>query len=70
MATIGSGDVLAGVIASLIGQGMKPAEAAFSGVFIHGMAGDLAAARLGQRSVMALDILECIPDSLKLIEAF
>lgn len=68
MATIGSGDVLTGVIAGLLGQGMLPAEAAYSGVFVHGLSGDLAASKLGQRSVMALDILDRIPDALKVLE--
>jgi hydroxyethylthiazole kinase-like uncharacterized protein yjeF len=68
MATIGSGDVLTGIIAALLGQGMSPLEAAYSGVFIHGLAGDLAASRLGQRSLMALDILDYISDALRVSE--
>ena len=67
MATIGSGDVLAGMIGSLIGQGVSPVAAAYGGVFLHGLAGDLAAESLGQRSMMALDILEHIPDALKMV---
>lgn len=65
MATIGSGDVLTGIIGSLVGQGVSLCDAAWAGVFIHGLAGDLAAQSLGQRSVMALDILEHVPDALK-----
>jgi hydroxyethylthiazole kinase-like uncharacterized protein yjeF len=68
MATIGSGDVLTGIIAGLLGQGMLPTEAAYSGVFIHGLAGDLAASKLGQRSIMALDILDHIHDALNIVE--
>jgi ADP-dependent NAD(P)H-hydrate dehydratase / NAD(P)H-hydrate epimerase len=68
MATIGSGDVLAGIIASLLGQGMSPVQAAYAGVFIHGAAGDLAASDLGQRSIMALDILARIPSALMALE--
>jgi NAD(P)H-hydrate epimerase len=68
MATIGSGDVLTGVIASLIAQGMAPEEAAYSGVFIHGISGDLASSKLGERSIMALDILDRIPNALRTLE--
>jgi NAD(P)H-hydrate epimerase len=68
MATIGSGDVLTGVIGSLLAQGMTAHDAASAGVFIHGLAGDLAASALGQRSVMALDILDRIPNALRLLE--
>ena len=68
MATIGSGDVLTGMIGSLLGQGVSPAEAAFGGVFLHGLAGDLAASDLGQRSVMAMDILGRIPKAARKIE--
>ena len=68
MATAGAGDVLTGVIAGLVGQGMNPAEAAYAGVYVHGLAGDLAAKRYGQRSLMATDILDQIPNALKLLE--
>ena len=65
MATGGSGDVLTGVIASLAGQGYAPLDAARMGSFIHGKAGDLAAAELGEMSVIARDIIRKIPDALK-----
>ncbi|HCV43139.1 MAG TPA: hypothetical protein DGH68_06620 [Bacteroidetes bacterium] len=68
MATIGSGDVLTGIVASLLSQGMLPIEAAYTGVFMHGLAGDLAASELGQRSVMAMDILDRVPDAFKMLE--
>jgi NAD(P)H-hydrate epimerase len=58
MATGGSGDVLAGVIASFASQGASPDAAAFLGVLTHALAGDAAAARLGERSVMASDIID------------
>jgi NAD(P)H-hydrate epimerase len=68
MATAGTGDVLTGIIAGLLGQGMQAERAAYSGVFIHGLAGDIAARKFGERSVMALDILERIPDAIKSLE--
>jgi ADP-dependent NAD(P)H-hydrate dehydratase / NAD(P)H-hydrate epimerase len=61
MATIGAGDVLTGVIAGLIAQGEDPFTAGWSGAFLHGRAGDLAAERFGQRSLVASDILEHVP---------
>jgi NAD(P)H-hydrate epimerase len=68
MATAGTGDVLTGVIASLLAQGMEPASAAYSGVLIHGFAGDLAAKQLGQRSIMALDLVRQLPRTLETLE--
>jgi ADP-dependent NAD(P)H-hydrate dehydratase / NAD(P)H-hydrate epimerase len=65
MATIGSGDVLTGLIAGLCAQGMPAAEAAWAGAHIHGRAGDLAASQLGERSLLAMDILDRLPDALK-----
>lgn len=57
MATGGSGDVLTGIIASLLAQGMSPRDAAVAGVYLHGRAGDLAAQRLGQRSMLPSDLI-------------
>jgi NAD(P)H-hydrate epimerase len=56
MATAGSGDVLTGLITGLRAQGYEPAHAARLGVYLHGLAGDLAAADLGQEAMLAGDI--------------
>lgn len=58
MATAGSGDVLTGIIAGLIAQGMEPWSAAFLGVYLHGIAGDYQAMDKGNYGLMAQDILE------------
>lgn len=62
MATAGSGDVLGGIIAALIGQGEKQRSAAMTGCYIHGLCGNAAAAKKGKRSMIASDILEAIPE--------
>ncbi|MCF8018381.1 MAG: NAD(P)H-hydrate dehydratase [Vallitaleaceae bacterium] len=61
MATAGSGDVLAGVIASLVGQGLEPYKSSVFGVAIHSLAGDLASEIIGRHGLMAKDIIEAIP---------
>ncbi|MGH7595756.1 MAG: NAD(P)H-hydrate dehydratase [bacterium] len=58
MATGGSGDVLTGIIAGLAGQNLDPLRAALLGVYVHGLAGDLARDRLGEWSMLAGDIME------------
>jgi ADP-dependent NAD(P)H-hydrate dehydratase / NAD(P)H-hydrate epimerase len=58
MATIGAGDVLSGVVAGLAAQGQDPFTAAWSAAYLHGLAGDLAADRFGQRSLVASDVLD------------
>ena len=58
LATGGTGDVLAGVIGGLLAQGLSPEKAAVLGVYLHGAAGDLAAAELGAAGMIAGDLLE------------
>jgi NAD(P)H-hydrate epimerase len=65
MATGGTGDVLTGLIAALIGQRLDPFEAAVVGVWAHGRAGDLAAKDLGQTALIATDLLSYLPAALK-----
>lgn len=65
MATGGSGDVLTGIIASLIGQGLDNYEAAKLGVCLHGLAGDYAAEKLGCHSMIAGDIVKSITGVLE-----
>lgn len=64
MATAGSGDVLTGIIAGLLGQGMEPYFAAALGVYLHGLAGDIAAKKKGLYSLMAQDIIFALPELL------
>ena len=68
MATAGSGDVLTGLIAGFLAQGLTGTQAAIVGAFVHGMAGDLARQKLGQRGMIAGDILDHVPDALLLLE--
>ena len=68
MSTGGSGDVLTGMIAGLCAQGMSLESASRLGVYLHGLAGDLAAERMGVHAMTASDILKAVPDLLKNIE--
>ena len=65
MATAGSGDVLGGIIVGLLAQGTMPFVSAVLGVYLHGLAGDIASKQKGTRSLIASDILEAIPETLK-----
>ena len=65
MAVGGSGDVLAGVIVSLLGQGVPPLEAAACGAWLHGAAGDLCAADIGQYGMLPTDLVNALPRLLK-----
>lgn len=67
MATGGSGDVLTGVIAALAGQGLDPEAAAAAGVFLHGLAGDLASDQMGEYGLVASDIANMVALAIKSI---
>lgn len=65
MATGGSGDVLSGVITSLVGQGVSPIKAAAAGAWLHGAAGDICADTIGQYGLLPSDMLSVLPRLLK-----
>ena len=65
MATGGSGDVLTGLIAALIGQGLPVADAAVAGVYLHGLAGELAAK--GSVGLAASELAEMLPEARKTV---
>jgi NAD(P)H-hydrate epimerase len=67
MASGGMGDVLTGVIAALLAEGCDPLEAAVAGVYLHGLAGDLAAADLGPRGLLAGDVLDRLPVAVAVV---
>ncbi len=65
MGTGGTGDCLTGIIVALMGQGLDNFDATVLGVYTHGLAGDLAAERLGQVSLIATDIIDALPEAFK-----
>lgn len=65
MATGGSGDVLAGMVGGLLAQGLEPKAAITAAVYLHGLAGDLAAQALGEYAMTAADILEYLPQAMR-----
>ncbi len=69
MATAGSGDVLGGVIAAMVGLGLEPFAAAKLGVFLHGYAGDLVRSEKGMRGLIASDMIDKLPKALLDYEA-
>src|SRR5262249_50787337 len=69
MAKGGSGDVLTGLIAALLGQGLDAYAAAQLGVYLHGVAGDLARDQLGEVSLIATDLLDYLPHAFGRMKA-
>ena len=65
MATAGSGDVLTGIITGLLARGYKQEDACIVGMYLHGLAGDIAARDLGQESVIASDLIQYLPYAFK-----
>ncbi len=65
LATGGAGDVLSGIIGSLLGRGFEPFDAACLGCWLHGRAGDLAAGALGEESVIAGDLITFLPRAIQ-----
>jgi NAD(P)H-hydrate epimerase len=68
LATAGSGDVLTGMITGFLAQGISVLDAALCGVYCHGLAGDVAADLYGERSLMANDLLDVLPEVLQDLE--
>jgi hydroxyethylthiazole kinase-like uncharacterized protein yjeF len=64
LATGGTGDVLAGILGALLARGHEPWLAATAAVYVHGLAGDVAARRLGQESLLAGDVIEALPEAI------
>ena len=69
MAKGGTGDILTGVITSLLAQGYKPADASILGVYIHGWAGDFAAKKFSQEGMLPSHVIECFADVFKALQA-
>lgn len=68
MATGGTGDVLTGLIAGLLARGVAPGPAAHAGAYVHGLAGDIAAGRMGQEAMLAGDLLDCLPEAIRQVK--
>ena len=68
MSVGGSGDILAGMIGSIVAQGLKVFDSACAGVYMHGLAGDSAAEKLGMEAMLPRDIIANLPDSFRLLK--
>ena len=68
MATAGSGDVLTGIITALLARGYHQQNACMVGMYLHGLAGDLAAKELGKESLVASDIIDHLPQAFQYLE--
>ncbi|MEW6214929.1 MAG: NAD(P)H-hydrate dehydratase, partial [Nitrospirota bacterium] len=69
MASGGTGDVLTGMISGFLGQGLNPLDASILGVYMHGLAGDIAASEKGEHALIAGDIINAIPAAFKAISS-
>jgi len=70
MATAGTGDVLAGVIGALLGMGVDPEDAAKFGVYLHSLAGDIAAVGLTEEGLIATDLIDYLPKAIQKVKAY
>jgi NAD(P)H-hydrate epimerase len=69
MATAGCGDVLAGIITGLLARGYNQADACMVGMYLHGLAGDLAARDLGQERLVAGDLVKYLPKAFLTVDS-
>jgi NAD(P)H-hydrate epimerase len=69
MATGGTGDVLTGMIVGFLAQGLSPWNAACAGTYLHGLAGDFAAARRGEIGMIARDLVDAIPEAIRALQS-
>ena len=69
MASAGSGDVLTGIITGLLARGYSQQEACIIGMYLHGLAGDLAARSLGEESLIASDLVDFLPKAFLKIQS-
>ncbi|HMK05027.1 MAG TPA: ADP/ATP-dependent (S)-NAD(P)H-hydrate dehydratase, partial [Ferruginibacter sp.] len=67
MATAGSGDVLTGILTGLLAQGYHPQDAVLLGVYLHGLAGDIASAKSSEEAMIAGDIINCLGDAFTVL---
>ena len=65
MATAGSGDVLTGIITALLARGYKQQDACMVGMYLHGLAGDIGTKKVGMESLIASDLIDCLPEAFK-----
>ncbi len=68
MATAGSGDVLTGILTGLLARGYSHRDACIVGMYLHGLAGDIAARELGEESLIARDIIRCLPKAFLMLK--
>lgn len=67
LGTGGTGDVLTGLVGGLLAQGLRASDAALAGVYLHGLAGDLAAGRLGRRGMGSSDVAAMLPEAYRVL---
>lgn len=70
MATAGSGDVLTGILTGLLAQDYRPLQACLFGVYLHGMAGDIAAGKFSEEAMIAGDIVDCLGEAFKQVHSY